>query len=318
MMSLRRLQALFIAICLVAIPWSSANAQGPEPGYFPETGHSVQGDFLRFYNAVSDPLTLYGYPITDQFQRADGLLVQYFQRARFEYHPELPDGQRVVLTDVGSQMYTPAIQLNISNPFACRSFTETSFFVCFSFLDFYNKYGGELQFGYPISPFEYHDSLIVQYFQKARMEWRPSNPEGVRVVLTDLGSLAFDNFKEDPARKDPVRPLHASIQQLEIISLQVRAFVWKAVTAGSDQQAIFIIVNDQSGQPLNNAACTATIHWLGESAQIIHSNTNSSGIGTIQFSFVNKPSGNLIPIEVNCQYENNLTGSTTASFRIWY
>ena len=318
MMSLRRLLALFFAICLVAIPWSSANAQGPELGYFPETGHSVQGDFLRFYNAVSDPLTLYGYPITDQFQRTDGLLVQYFQRARFEYHPELPDGQRVVLTDVGSQMYTPAIQLNISNPFACRSFTETSFFVCFSFLDFYDKYGGELQFGYPISPFEYHDSLIVQYFQKARMEWRPSNPEGVRVVLTDLGSLAFDNFKEDPARKDPVRPLHASIQQLEIISLQVRAFVWKAVTAGSDQQAIFIIVNDQSGQPLNNAACTATIHWLGESAQIIHSNTNSSGIGTIQFSFVNKPSGNLIPIEVNCQYENNLTGSTTASFRIWY
>jgi hypothetical protein len=317
MISLRRSLALFFAICLLAIPWSSANAQGPEPRFFPETGHNVQGDFLRFYNAVSDPLTLYGYPITDQFQRTDGLLVQYFQRARFEYHPELPDGQRVILTDVGSQMYTPAIQLNISNPFACRFFTETNFSVCFSFLDFYNKYGGELQFGHPISPFEYHDDLIVQYFQKARMEWRPSNPESERVVLTDLGSLAFDKFKEDPVRKDPVSPLNASIQPA-IISLQVRAFVWKAVTTGSGQQTIFIIVNDQSGQPLNEAACTATIHWLGEAAQIITGNTNSSGIETIQLSFVNKPSGNLIPIDVNCQYENSLTGSTTASFRIWY
>jgi len=317
MISLRRSLALFFAICLVAIPWSSANAQGPEPRFFPETSHNVQGDFLRFYNAVSDPLTLYGYPITDQFQRTDGLLVQYFQRARFEYHPELPDGQRVILTDVGSQIYTPAIQLNISNPFACRFFTETNFSVCFSFLDFYNKYGGELQFGHPISPFEYHDDLIVQYFQKARMEWRPSNPESERVVLTDLGSLAFDKFKEDPVRKDPVSPLNASIQPA-IISLQVRAFVWKAVTTGSDQQTIFIIVNDQSGQPLNEAGCTATIHWLGEAAQIITGNTNSSGIETIQLSFVNKPSGNLIPIDVNCQYENSLTGSTTASFRIWY
>ena len=317
MILLRRLLALFFMICLVAIPWSSANAQGPEPGYFPETGHNVQGDFLRFYNAVSDPLMLYGYPITDQFQRTDGLLVQYFQRARFEYHPELPEGQRVVLTDVGSQLYTPSIQLSISNPFACLSFTETTFSVCFSFLDFYNKYGGELQFGYPISPFEYHDGIIVQYFQKARMEWRPSNPEGERVVLTDLGSLAFDKFKEDPVRKDPVQPLNASIQPA-IISLQVRAFVWKAVTTGSDQQTIFIIVNDQSGQPLNNAACTATIHWMGEPAQVINGNTNSSGIGTIQLSFVNKPSGSLILIDVNCQYESNLTGSTTASFRIWY
>ena len=317
MISLRRSLALFFAICLLAIPWSSANAQGPEPRFFPETGHNVQGDFLRFYNAVSDPLTLYGYPITDQFQRTDGLLVQYFQRARFEYHPELPDGQRVILTDVGSQIYTPAIQLNISNPFACRFFTETNFSVCFSFLDFYNKYGGELQFGHPISPFEYHDDLIVQYFQKARMEWRPSNPESERVVLTDLGSLAFDKFKEDPVRKDPVSPLNASIQPA-IISLQVRTFVWKAVTTGSDQQTIFIIVNDQSGQPLNEAGCTATIHWLGEAAQIITGNTNSSGIETIQLSFVNKPSGNLIPIDVNCQYENSLTGSTTASFRIWY
>jgi hypothetical protein len=57
---------------------------------------------------------------------------------------------------------------------------------------------------------------------------------------------------------------------------------------------------------------------VGEPAQVINSNTNSSGLGTIQLSFVNKPSGNLIPIDVNCQYESNLTGSTTTSFRIWY
>ncbi|HEY9152135.1 MAG TPA: hypothetical protein VIN60_04560, partial [Anaerolineales bacterium] len=146
-MMLRRSLALLFIFCLLVIPWSSVNAQEPNNHYFSETGHNVQGDFLRFYNAVSDPTTLYGYPITEQFQRKDGLLVQYFQRARFEYHPDLPDGQRVVLTDLGTQMYTPSAQLNLYNPFACHLYTQTNFSVCFSFLDFYNKYGGPLQFG---------------------------------------------------------------------------------------------------------------------------------------------------------------------------
>ena len=118
----------------------------------------------------------------------------------------------MVLTDLGTQMYTPATQLNISNPFACHLYTETNISVCFAFLDFYNQHGGTLQFGYPISPFEYHDGIIVQYFQRARMEWQPSNPESERVILTDLGSLYFDKLNEDPARKDPVQPLNASIQ----------------------------------------------------------------------------------------------------------
>jgi hypothetical protein len=317
MISLRRSLALLFAFCLLAIPWSSANAQDTGIRYFPQTGHNVQGDFLRFYNAVPDPTTLYGYPITEQFNRKDGLLVQYFQRARFEYHSELPDGQRVVLTDLGTQMYAPSTQLKIFNPFACQLYTQTNFPICFAFLDFYNQYGGPLQFGYPISPFEYHDGMIVQYFQRARMEWQPSNPEGERVVLTDLGSLYFDKLAEDPGLKNAVQSINASIQP-PIISLQVRAFVWKAVTVGSDQQSIFIIANDQSGKPINDAACAATINWPNESAQAIDAATNSSGIAILQLSFANKPSGNLIPIDVNCQYENNLNGSTTTAFRIWY
>jgi hypothetical protein len=31
---------------------------------------------------------------------------QYFQRARMEYHPELPEGQRIVLGALGSELAT--------------------------------------------------------------------------------------------------------------------------------------------------------------------------------------------------------------------
>jgi len=313
----RRALALFLLFCLLAVPWSPANAQDQNSQYFPETGHNLQGDFLRFYKAVSDPILIYGYPITEQFRRKDGLLVQYFQRARFEFHPNLPNGQRVIPANLGAELYTPSTQLTIANPLACRLYPETNFSVCFAFLDFYNQHGGPSQFGYPISPFEYHNGLIVQYFQRARMEWQPSNPESERVILTDLGSLYFDKIAEDPALKDPVQPLNASIQP-EITSVQVRASVWKAVTVGSDQQTIFIVTSDQSGKPINNATCDVTIDWPNSQAQVIGAVTNDSGIAILQLAYANKTPGNLVPISINCKYQNGVAGDTSTSFKVWY
>jgi hypothetical protein len=86
----------------------------------------------------------------------------------------------------------------------------------------------------------------------------------------------------------------------------------------SDQQTIFIVANDQSGKPISDAACTATINWPNESGQVIDATTNSSGIAILQLSFANKASGNLIPIDVDCQYQNGVTGNTNTSFRVWY
>jgi hypothetical protein len=60
--------------------------------YFPETGHAVGGAFLRFYDG-NGGLDSFGYPISEEFDEVlpDGRAyrVQYFERARFEYHPEL-------------------------------------------------------------------------------------------------------------------------------------------------------------------------------------------------------------------------------------
>ncbi len=59
--------------------------------YFPQTGHNLGFGFLQFYNA-NGGLDAFGYPISEEIQEAgpDGKMgtIQYFQRARFEYHPE--------------------------------------------------------------------------------------------------------------------------------------------------------------------------------------------------------------------------------------
>lgn len=59
--------------------------------YFPQTGHSVKEAFLRFWNRQGG-LAAFGYPISEELPEispADGKVytVQYFERARFEWHP---------------------------------------------------------------------------------------------------------------------------------------------------------------------------------------------------------------------------------------
>jgi len=311
MIEFRRSATLFLAFCLLASTWSSVQAQGIQ--YFSQTGHNVQGDFLKFYNAATDPTTIYGYPLTEEFIGRDGRHVQYFQRARFELHPDLPEGARVTLTNIGRELYVPGTQLNVYSPFACRLYTETNYAVCFAFLELFDKNGGVAQFGYPISPFEYHEGAIVQYFEKARMEWQPSKPEGQRVILTDLGRLYFDKLGEDPGLLRPVVGNNLAV----VTSIQVRAFAWKSVTLANDQQLIFIIAQDQNGGTVNGAFCKTNVDWPDGRNETPTSTTNSNGVAIIPLTVVNQPYGNLVYIDITCTYDQQ-SGATSTSFRIWY
>ncbi len=51
-----------------------------------------------------ESLALFGYPISDPFIDPDShMLVQYFERAVFEYHPENPDPYKVELRRLGAE-----------------------------------------------------------------------------------------------------------------------------------------------------------------------------------------------------------------------
>jgi hypothetical protein len=73
----------------------------PGTNYFPATGHNVTRQaFLAYWNAHGG-LAQFGYPLSEEFseQLEDGqtYTVQYFERARFEWHPENADPQYQVL-----------------------------------------------------------------------------------------------------------------------------------------------------------------------------------------------------------------------------
>ena len=63
----------------------------PMQTWFPQTGHNVPTDFYTYW-MNNGGLAQFGLPISETFQQTleDGKTyrVQYFERARFEHHPE--------------------------------------------------------------------------------------------------------------------------------------------------------------------------------------------------------------------------------------
>jgi N-acetyl-anhydromuramyl-L-alanine amidase AmpD len=73
--------ARLLAIAAAAVTASSCR-------YFPETRHKVCHGFRAFWESYGDrALATFGYPLSEEFTNQSGLVVQYFERARFEWHP---------------------------------------------------------------------------------------------------------------------------------------------------------------------------------------------------------------------------------------
>jgi len=295
--------------------------QGESRLYFSETGHWVIGDFLSAYQSVSKPGLLYGMPITDEFvaNTPDRLRVQYFEYARFEYRPENPPELRVVKSQLGKILYDreqPGPGSPISQGDAgCRYFSDVGFQVCYAFLDFFDKYGGIDQFGYPVSELEEHDSFYVQYFQFARMEWHPENDSGKQVTLTDIGRRYFTLF-EDPRLAQAVTngALHL------VMNLQVHAYVSQPVMTTDGDQIVYVVVQDQSLLPVAGAAVNAFLRIPGARAgtetELPQAFTDKNGIARISFP-VRSQSYGVVEIVVSASY-NDLTMKTITSYRVWW
>jgi hypothetical protein len=77
---------------------------------FSETGKTVRGIFLDYWNSHGG-LAQFGYPLSDVASEVSDLngkpyMMQYFERAVFEYHPEYQGTQyEVLLSQLGTIMY---------------------------------------------------------------------------------------------------------------------------------------------------------------------------------------------------------------------
>lgn len=218
---------LLIALAMALPAAGTAHAQTGEQ-CFPETGFCVAGRFLQFWRQ-NGGLGVFGYPIGNALTE-NGRSVQYFERQRFELHPENQPPYDVLLGLLGEEVLGEQGVDWRTQPASpgprtgCRWFAATSHNVCdqqpdHGFLTYWSSNGLEFDgqagktyaeslalFGQPISE-PYADTLggetiQVQWFERARFEWHPNNVPQFNVLLGRLG-VEIQNHTAAPVPAPP-------------------------------------------------------------------------------------------------------------------
>ncbi|MBK9944070.1 MAG: hypothetical protein IPP13_20920 [Kouleothrix sp.] len=203
--------AVLLALMLSAAVLPEARAQNTLR-YFSQTRHYLRGAFRSFWERNGGVAT-FGYPVTEEYIRnADGRIVQYFERARFEL--TINGNQAVVnLGRLGAEItgnrIFPQVPPFQSNP-ARLYFSETGHSLFGAFKSTWEARGRTAIFGVPISE-EINEQLAdgrwhtVQYFERARFElW----PGGVRLGLLGRALAPAQLLAPWPPEAAPPGPLN--------------------------------------------------------------------------------------------------------------
>ena len=215
-----------------------AGAAGPAgPGCFAETNRCIAGRFLAYWQA-NGGLAQFGYPLTGEqpelLEDGKTYTIQYFERARFEAHPENAAPADVLLGQFGRRVlggdylgnagaYQQAVSPVAPHPDA-RFFPETGHNLGGRFLAYWEQHGGLAQFGYPITD-ERTDGLddggptgrgnyTTQYFERARLEYHPEHAGTPYEVL--LGQFGRRILADNTRLAGPFRALYLTDEAVRL------------------------------------------------------------------------------------------------------
>lgn len=194
----RRWFVLFLAAVSAAllVP-ATASAVSP-------TGYEVAPVFQRFYASYGG-VPAFGYAVSPPVVER-GRLVQYFERQRFEYHPEYAGTEYEVLlgllgreiAEQEGRSFSPAAPLA-----GHRYVSETGHNIAPQFLGYWESRGGVRIFGYPITEAFWEDGLLIQYFERARFEYHPELAgRSDAVLLGLLGQVVWQQRARDAQYAD--------------------------------------------------------------------------------------------------------------------
>jgi len=188
------------SLTVSSTPPPQPNPDVQPPLYFPETGHYIH-DIFRDYWRRFGGLEVFGYPLTEIRKEGD-YWVQYFERARFEEHPEnvkktpnwedLDRGHKlqllVQLTRLGADyVHKETAGKGYSRVDASQTptggtyFPETGHTISGKIAEYWRARSGLTNFGYPLSEQVQEVSKIdgktytVQYFERTRLELHPEH-----------------------------------------------------------------------------------------------------------------------------------------------
>ncbi len=204
----------YLALLLLAILLGNGarveRASASDDITFPQTGFTLSDahGFLSFWQAHGG-LAQFGYPLSPEAVEVSPTngranITQWFERNRFEYHPENQPPYNVLLGLLGRDLTKgresegPFIHISDPSNAQCAYFAQTGHTLCSSFKDYWEQHGGLSLYGYPLSEeFEEKNATDgktyrVQYFERNRFEYHPENQPPYNVLLGLLGTQIGD------------------------------------------------------------------------------------------------------------------------------
>ncbi len=243
---------LLLAIVVGFLVPRPSLAQEKTEEFFEETKQWVRGEFYTYFRTHGG-LEIFGYPLTEEIMD-QGLRVQYFQKARLEWHPGNPNPYKVQLGLLGEELKYRQPPVPEPTPRSRRKvyFPETGHTVSYAFLDFFNQHGGIDIFGYPITEMYFEDGQIVQYFQRLKLQWQPNGTTNT-VVVGNLGEVyvRMYSYRWQQQRNSTEDAKPASMP--EVTGLQAVVSLRYSVMSTRRNQIVTVLVNDTTGRPLENA-----------------------------------------------------------------
>ena len=169
--------------------------------------------------------------------------------------------------------------------------------------------------GAPISAAQVYEGRIIQNFENARLEWRPEEPSGQRVALTDLGRIHYDRTLGDPTR---IRPQASDNIPGRLVQPRAYAFVARPILPADSQQTISVIVMDPSLTPLAGALVKVEVLWPDGTTDIHRpSDTDANGISQLSINSGNFKANQIVRINVTINYKGE-TAAAATWFRLWW
>ncbi len=235
---MRRWICVLIWMALLGTALQPAQAAGSRT--FPETGQTVRDRMLDFWNG-NGGLPVFGLPISDQRSERTNVAagpatfaVQHFERNRLELHPENAAPYDVLLGRLGDDILRRQgrdwrNEPNNGNPLGgnCQRFNETGRDVCGPFLSYWqanglrdarlNAYQRSLAlFGFPLTGVKQErnssgDEVLTQWFERARFEYHPNNPQPYKVLL---GRLGAENYAPNSPEGQPTEYVTRVVPEL--------------------------------------------------------------------------------------------------------
>ena len=196
-------------------------ASNPTKVFFQDCGHYLSQGFLNFWRKWGGN-DLFGCPISEELTE-NGRTVQYFQKARLEYHPDLAGTQwETSLGLLGTELLQNASPEELANPaykpivtFPTTKdkayFDLTQHSLGGEFYTYWKNWGGVYRFGYPTS--EEYPQLVdgqwmaVQDFERSRFIYHPSF--GVKQLDMGQKVAALNKINTAALDRDPLVVLYA-------------------------------------------------------------------------------------------------------------